>query len=354
MHGREAPPNEQDVGQSAYSGRFRLYSAEELGQFPRVEWQPGLEGVLPKRELVGLYGPGDSYKSFVAVDWSCHLASAGHEALYIAAEGASGIQGRIEAWKIHHSVVSLHRLKVMPTSLRMQEPRDVLEFVAAIKSQLGADPPAIVVIDTLARNFVGGNENSAQDLGLFVEGAETIRSAFNCTVLVVHHSTKDGSSERGGESLRNASFAMYRFERGKDRLNVTVTCERMKDAEPPRPVVIRPEVVQLADDDRTSLVTRWPYGTDLTPPTFDVTDGKEARRRQEMVAEIEQYLKLHGSGGDRCSQTQVKKNVHGREATIISLLKELSLDLFSPVQVEKDGKTVSYYFAEAPLVTGAE
>jgi hypothetical protein len=353
MREQQPPLDEQGVEPPLYSGRFRLYSAEELGQFPKVEWQPGLEGVLPKRELVELYGPGDSFKSFVALDWACHLSSAGHDALYVAAEGASGIQGRIEAWKIHHNITSLPCLKVMPTSLRMQEPGDVREFVDAIKSQLGTDRPVLVVIDTLARNFVGGNENSALDLGLFVDGAETVRNAFDCTVLVVHHSTKDGSSERGGESLRNASFAMYRFERGKDRLMVTVTCERMKDAEPPRAVVIRPEVVQLEDDDRSSLVTRWPYGTDLTPPIFDVTDEKEAKKRQKMVEEILHYLELHGSGNDRCSQTQVVKNVHGRDATIIGLLKELSLDLFSPVQIEKAGRSVSYYYAEVPLVADA-
>jgi hypothetical protein len=48
--------------------------APEQQRFPRVEWFPGLEGVLPMRELVGFYGPGDSYKSFTAQDWACHIA----------------------------------------------------------------------------------------------------------------------------------------------------------------------------------------------------------------------------------------------------------------------------------------
>jgi hypothetical protein len=41
-----------------------------------------------------IYGPGDTYKSFVALDWACHLATEGKLVLYIAAAGASGIRAR--------------------------------------------------------------------------------------------------------------------------------------------------------------------------------------------------------------------------------------------------------------------
>src|SRR5207244_7298239 len=100
--------------------------------------------------------------------------------------------------------------------------------------------------------------NSAQDMGLFVEGCELVRREHGCTVLVVHHSTKDGSSERGGEALRNASFAMYRFEKAVGGRTVTVTCDRMKDAAPPAEVVLTP--VLVGEGEGSSLVADWPYG----------------------------------------------------------------------------------------------
>jgi hypothetical protein len=50
-------------------------------------------------------------------------------------------------------------------------------------------------------------------MGLFVEGCEFIRKELGPTVLVIHHTTKDGKTERGTESLRNATFAMFEAER---------------------------------------------------------------------------------------------------------------------------------------------
>jgi len=69
-------------------------------------------------------------------------------------------------------------------------------------------------------------------MGLFVEGVEEIRGAFETAVFRDPSRNEGGRSERGIESLRNASFAMFRFKR-KNQHVVTVECNRMKEAEPP-------------------------------------------------------------------------------------------------------------------------
>jgi putative DNA primase/helicase len=57
--------------------------------------------------------------------------------------------------------------------------------------------PRIIIIDTLARNFGGGNENSTEDMSQFVAHIDKhLRDRFNATVLLVHH-TGHGSAERG-------------------------------------------------------------------------------------------------------------------------------------------------------------
>jgi hypothetical protein len=328
-----APPTEP-----APAYRFRLFTVEDLGELPPVEWHPGLEGFVPRRELIVLYGPGDSYKSFCALDWACHLAAEGQNVVYIAAEGGSGIQNRIHAWKLKHKA-ALSTLRVLPLPLKLHEPSDVDAFVADVLAQVGeAD---LVVVDTLARNFVGGNENSAQALGLFVDGCEEIRRRLGCTVAVVHHSTKDGDSERGGESVRNASFAVYRFEKQKRARSVRVVCERMKEAEPPQPVELHPEVVLLdkVKEDgtpETSLVAGWPYGLEPIAEEEKSDNARDAERRVQMAKEIARVLEQKAP--ERLSQTQVCKQVRGRDAVIVELLKELSLDPFSPVHVEPDVK----------------
>jgi hypothetical protein len=60
------------------------------------------------------------------------------------------------------------------------------------------------VIDTLARCFGNGDENSAEDMGQFVRGASTIQIGLNTATLIVHHTTKTGYTERGSDALRAA------------------------------------------------------------------------------------------------------------------------------------------------------
>lgn len=237
--------------------KYRLFSVEELGEFPPVEWL--IDKRLARGELTVFYGKGDTYKSFVALDASCCLAAAGHFVIYIVAEGATGIRARIAAWMKHHGLDELPNLWLMPSNINLHEKRDVAAWVEAMRLQLGERTPSLVVVDTLARNFVGGSENDPKDLGLFVDGVEFIRRELETAVLVLHHSTKDGTSERGTEALRNASFAVFRFERVNQSLQVNVGCERMKDAEQPPPQRVAGQKVPLPalGEDVSSLVVPW-------------------------------------------------------------------------------------------------
>ena len=239
--------------------RYRLFNESNLGEWPPVDWL--IRGYLAIGELTVLYGKPDTYKSFVALDWACYLAHTGILVVYIVAEGASGIKARIAAWKKRHGVSDLLNLMLMPSTVSLQKPESVETFIGAMREQLDNRDPGLVVVDTLARNFVGGNENSSQDMGMFVEGLERIRREFLTAVLVLHHSTKDGKSERGTESLRAASFAMFELERVNQH-QVKMKCDRMKDAEPPGEVAIRPNRVDLPElgEGISSLVADWPYG----------------------------------------------------------------------------------------------
>ena len=136
--------------------------------------------------------------------------------MYIAAEGMSGLKARVAAWMVCHQIPSLPQLLVMGTNLdvHQQPQRDRWATEVEMETSKRELPsPELVVVDTLARNFVGGDENYAKDMGEFVEGCEAIRRRFEAAVLVLHHTTKDGKSERGNESLRNASFAMLKTSR---------------------------------------------------------------------------------------------------------------------------------------------
>jgi hypothetical protein len=74
--------------------------------------------------------------------------------------------------------------------------------LAELVAEIG---PRLVVLDTLARCMVGGDENTARDVGVAVESAEHIRRASGACVLLVHHSGKDvEAGARGSSALRAA------------------------------------------------------------------------------------------------------------------------------------------------------
>jgi hypothetical protein len=237
---------------------------EELAWLPPVRWL--IPVTLAAGELHCLYGKGGAYKSFVALDWACYLAHHGVTVVYIVAEGASGTRVRIAAWKKKHGVETLPNLRLMPANVSLHDPASLEVFLDAWSEQLRDLQPGLVIVDTLARNFVGGNVNSPQDLNLFVEGCEAIRRTFGTAVLVIHHTGKDGGTELGTEALRNACFGMFKCVRLNQSLRVRIEYERVKDFReqpPPRTIALDqiplPEFMTEDGEEVSSLVALWPY-----------------------------------------------------------------------------------------------
>jgi hypothetical protein len=82
------------------------------------------------------------------------------------------------------------------------------EEIDALQNQVGKI--GMIVIDTFQRNFVG-NENSAEDVGNFINKLDGLVSHYKCCVLLVHH-TGHGNSDRGrGSSVMGASLD-YEFK----------------------------------------------------------------------------------------------------------------------------------------------
>ncbi len=253
--------------------RYPLYTVADLAVFPPVEWL--VPGYLAARELTVLWGKGGTYKSFAALAWAARLEE---PVVYIAAEGASGIQARLWAWMKHHGRRDLPDLHVMPSNLNVHHKDEVTSWNEAVRDYLAERKPALVVVDTLARNFVGGSENNPQDMGEFVDGLERVRREHEAAVVVIHHSTKEGDTERGTESLRNASFASFKLiKAGGTGRAADVKCDRMKDAEFPPPVRVSLVKVDLPElgPGESSLVFDWPVSPPNSPPPEQAERGEK-------------------------------------------------------------------------------
>lgn len=191
-------------------------------------------------KLAMVYGPGGSGKSFVMLDMALCVAAGipwhGKDVnqgkiLFIAGEGASGLPSRIESWCAGNSI-RLDDINHMVDII--DGPVDI--FNSGVASQdlidlcgmVRTDKYLMVIFDTYNRCTPGLEENSAKDTSMVLRNLTLVQNA-GATVVLIHHTPKDGSSPRGSAALEWATDHGIKVE--KKGSNVVVTNARQKDHE---------------------------------------------------------------------------------------------------------------------------
>lgn len=181
---------------------------EEWGDLEDVEVQWLISDLLPQGAMAALYGKPGSYKSFVAMYLAAMVATgrdcfmrktAPGRVVYVMGEGRAGAFKRTRAIQNFHGITSAPPVTFLRSALDLRGSiDDAAALITAIKET--GDPPVLLVIDTLARNFGGGNENSSEDMGAFIRTIGYLQDSMNCAVLIVHHSGKDDAKGMRGHS----------------------------------------------------------------------------------------------------------------------------------------------------------
>jgi hypothetical protein len=209
-----------------------------------VEWL--IEGVLPAGGFSALYGPPGSFKSFHALHiahciatgtpWMNRQVVQPGAVLYIAGEGFGGIGARIKALKTHYNTpkgapiyVIRHQLNLRSSvedfnALMLAIERLVMESGVQFKQ---------IIIDTLARAFGGGDENSASDMMQFVVACGRIQEIVQgAGLLILHHSGKNQAlGMRGSSALLGAVDSELELMRFEDTMKGIVRIAKQKDGE---------------------------------------------------------------------------------------------------------------------------
>lgn len=196
--------------------------------------QPLVNEVLYANSLAWLQGkPGDG-KTFVALDlagsvatgtsWHGHITEHG-QVLYIAAEGVTGVRGRVRAWE---SAIGQPMTGVQWLPVAVQAANET-EWAALVDLAPSVAAGGLIVVDTQARVTVGMEENAARDMGVFVQRLEELRQATGACILVVHHQGRSGDHMRGSTALEGAATTVMQV--AKEDTDITVKCVKQKDAE---------------------------------------------------------------------------------------------------------------------------
>jgi AAA domain len=244
--------------------RFRALSLAELRTRPKPTYT--VDRYLQADSLAVLEGIDGTYKTFLALAWA-HSVALGRpwlerpvqqgRVLYLLGEGSRGLPKRADAWQI----VNLGQREDLEGALGFIVDEMPQLWKGDASAVLASNPGtfALIVVDTLARAMVGGNENLQQDMGLLVGGCDDLRKgAGGACVLILHHLNVGGRT-RGSTSLPGAISTRLRLERQAATRVVTLQVQKQREDEPERPVALVARTVELGTVDdhgraETSLV----------------------------------------------------------------------------------------------------
>ncbi len=224
--------------------RFEVIDPEDFVARPPPEWI--IRNVLPRAELVVLYGESGSGKSFLALDmmaaitrgveWRGKKVRKGR-VVYVCAEGAAGFQLRVQAYAEHNKCAMSEMPSIIASAPNFMDPeqgaavcKKILKWADKRRTAKDERAADAIVIDTLAAVIPGANENAGQDMGKLIEHCKYLHRKTGAVIFIIHHSGKDAAKgARGWSGIRAAVDAELEVVRDGNARQVRVT--KQKDGE---------------------------------------------------------------------------------------------------------------------------
>lgn len=215
-----------------------------------------VQNLIVQNSLVALVSPPGSNKTFLALDLALSIASGqstwvgeplnlSGPVVYVLGEGGGRFKLRVQAWDQQHGITDTYPFYALDEAVALTRSIDAAAFVR----EVAALKPVLIVFDTLSRCLAGADENSQKDMSAAVGVCDTLRKQLGCCVLLLHHTTKDGSTERGSSVLRCAVDTLLVLKvPDASEPHFTMSCEKQKDAEPFAPIALMRESVTLASE----------------------------------------------------------------------------------------------------------
>lgn len=256
---------------------------------PPLEWD--IEGMVVSGGLSSIIGAPGVGKSFVALDMLLHMATGTpwqgkatkkQKVMYVAGEGVSGAVRRIAEWERRHNIDLSGQFFIIPQAVTVDAPAQIWAHICACMVKFGI---TTVAFDTLSRMIPGTEENSAKEMSQVITIFDRVRNTTGAGVMLVHHTSKNGTSGRGSSALLASLDSQLLVQDdtpttkdGKpdkskapddDVSYITVTTSKVKDG-PKLP----PFDLSITKSGDTAVVTD--RAGNLGAPTLGLPDGQPA------------------------------------------------------------------------------
>jgi len=280
---------------------FQLVPATELTAKPsHIRYL--IKDYIPEQSIVEIFGSPGSGKSFVAldmafciangIDWHNRRTGQG-TVVCILGEGFFGTGQRLRALEIKHGIPA-NNLIVSKQPASLTDEQNALWVADAVHQY----DPVMIVIDTLSRNFGGGDENSTRDMNAFISNLDLYLKG-DATVVLVHHS---GHAEKGrarGSSVLNGAVDVeYCISKSESMLTMINT--KAKEFEPPKGLSFEmtPQELDWQDEDeepiKSIVLTESEY-----KPSNDKSKPRLTGRNEAILAALQRATEQHGIKPDR-------------------------------------------------------
>lgn len=272
-----------------------------------------VHGLFEKNTVASLVAPWGGGKTAVAIDLGLRIAAqmavhgrvtSGGFVVFVIGEGHAGFGRRLNAW----SAANHRDLRNVPFYLSTRAvlmldadaPQRLFDEISQLADHHDA-PPAVIMLDTLARNL-GGDENSTADMGRFVDAIDRyLRRPFGACVLVLHHpGHSEKSRGRGASAFPAAVDVEYLLERTDDVLRLTVG-KPPKDFEPPEAMCwrLRPVPLVINGHAASGITVEEIQSIDTPVPSFSGLGPSQRQMLDILNAELsKRQATLEGASHD--------------------------------------------------------
>jgi hypothetical protein len=267
-----------------------------------IKWL--VKNVIPQDAMGMLFGASGTFKSFIAIDlalsvlhgqeWTKRKTAKG-AVYYVAAEGGAGVSRRVDAW--HRGVDVPENLYYCRTPLLLSSK----EEIGALRASIAALPeiPVLIIIDTLSQTF-SGDENSSSDIATYLRMLNSeLRAAFNCTVLVIHHTGHSATERPRGSSAitANVDFLLGCYRSDPEGMNARVDVTKQKDGDLVKGMYFDLDRHVLGQDDE---------GDEITSLVANFHDAVAAIRQNNKGSKYESLIMSVLATGQRVTDAELR------------------------------------------------
>jgi len=261
-----------------------------------------VEDLIERNSLTTQFGESGCGKSLLVISLAVAVSAGipwyGHKTkegtvFYIAGEGMNGLARRIKA-AAHEHGLEMDDLNLFCSNMSrgLMDPSAAMEVAHRIEELVEEHgQPAMIVIDTLARNFGDGDENSTRDMGIFIQNIdEHLRVKFDAAVILVHHTGHSAQHRARGASALNAALDTSYLIKKDDTGIVRMSCTKAKEFAEPPPMAFKIKSYGSGDES-AGYITKISY----TSPS----NSKALGPNQKTVFDIYNHLTKDSEGAVR-------------------------------------------------------